>query len=177
MIINEESKTTTPALQTESPEQQGSAGPSTSFNTNVSMPAGSRTCTIASLLTINTIPGGPRRKSELKIQIEGVPEGRTHVEVLCFDLVYFTKPAQFVILSAGVFFFYLLYGYYQVPGLVSNANSQITGDICQELIFSLPGFTGYGWYLTLIQFGYYSVFGKVRRDRTSVPVIHCDPPR
>ena len=82
---------------------------------------------------------------------------------MCFDLVYFTKPAQFVILSAGVFFFYLLYGYYQVPGLVSNANSQITGDICQELIFSLPGFTGYGWYLTLIQFGYYSVFGKVRR--------------
>ena len=89
--------------------------------------------------------GGPRRKSELKIEIEGVPEGRTHVEVLCFDLVYFTKPAQFVILSAGVFFFYLLYGYYQ------------------ELIFSLPGFTGYGWYLTLIQFGYYSIFGKVRR--------------
>ena len=64
---------------------------------------------------------------------------------MCFDLVYFTKPAQFVILSAGVFFFYLLYGYYQ------------------ELIFSLPGFTGYGWYLTLIQFGYYSIFGKVRR--------------
>ena len=90
--------------------------------------------------------GGPRRKSELKIEIEGVPEGRTHVEVLCFDLVYFTKPAQFVILSAGVFFFYLLYGYYQ------------------ELIFSLPGFTGYGWYLTLIQFGYYSIFGKVRRE-------------
>ena len=87
--------------------------------------------------------GGPRRRSELKIQIEGVPEGRSHVDVLCFDLVYFTRPAQFVILSFGVFFFYLLYGYYQ------------------ELIFSLPGFSGYGWYLTLIQFGYYSVFGKV----------------
>ena len=68
---------------------------------------------------------------------------RSHVDVLCFDLVYFTKPAQFIILSAGVFFFYLLYGYYQ------------------ELIFSLPGFSGYGWYLTLIQFGYYSIFGKV----------------
>ena len=65
------------------------------------------------------------------------------MDVLCFDLVYFTRPAQFVILSFGVFFFYLLYGYYQ------------------ELIFSLPGFSGYGWYLTLIQFGYYSVFGKV----------------
>ena len=65
----------------------------------------------------NLTLGGPRRKSELKIQIEGVPEGRTHVEVLCFDLVYFTKPAQFVILSVGVFFFYLLYGYYQVQSL------------------------------------------------------------
>jgi len=100
--------------------------------------------------------GGPRRKSELKIEIEGVPEGRTHVEVLCFDLVYFTKPAQFVILSAGVFFFYLLYGYYQ------------------ELIFSLPGFTGYGWYLTLIQFGYYSIFGKIemliRQEERKVPL-------
>jgi hypothetical protein len=28
--------------------------------------------------------------------------------------VYFTRPAQFIILSAGVFFFYLLYGYFQV---------------------------------------------------------------
>ena len=86
----------------------------------------------------------------MKIEIEGVPEGKTHVEVLCFDLVYFTKPAQFIILSAGVFFFYLLYGYYQ------------------ELIFSLPGFTGYGWYLTLIQFGYYSIFGKVRTDSNTL---------
>jgi len=100
--------------------------------------------------------GGPRRKSELKIQIEGVPAGRSHVDVLCFDLVYFTRPAQFVILSAGVFFFYLLYGYYQ------------------ELIFSLPGFAGYGWYLTLIQFGYYSVFGKIemyfRQEERKVPL-------
>ena len=47
--------------------------------------------------------------------------------------------------------------------LVSTTNSQSIRDNCQELIFSLPGFTGYGWYLTLIQFGYYSIFGKVRR--------------
>jgi len=65
--------------------------------------------------------GGPKRKSEIKIEIEGIPEGRSHVDVLCFDLIYFTKSAQFLILSLGVFFFYLLYGYYQ------------------ELIFSLPG--------------------------------------
>jgi len=99
---------------------------------------------------------GPRRKSELKIDIEGLPEGKSHVNVLCFDLVYFSRPAQFIILSTGVFFFYLLYGYYQ------------------ELIFSLPGFTGYGWYLTLIQFGYYTVFGKiemlVRQEERKVPL-------
>jgi len=93
--------------------------------------------------TTRMAPGAARRASELKISMPGLPEGNSGVEVLCFDLVYFTKPAQFLILSAGVFFFYLLYGYYQ------------------ELIFSLPGFTGYGWYLTLIQFGYYSVFGKI----------------
>ena len=119
IIINEECKTESPALQTQSPEQKGSAGPSpsTSFNTNVSMPAGSNPEEARRILIINITLGGPRRKSELKIQIEGVPEGRTHVEVLCFDLVYFTKPAQFVILSVGVFFFYLLYGYYQVESL------------------------------------------------------------
>ena len=43
-------------------------------------------------------------------------------------------------------------------------NIPVPSQLCcpvQELIFSLPGFTGYGWYLTLIQFGYYSVFGKI----------------
>ena len=119
MIVNEESKTESTDLQKEKSEQQGSEGPSASLNTDTSMPAGRNPEKTHRLLTAQrtlTI-GGPRRKSELKIQIEGVPEGRTHVEVLCFDLVYFTKPAQFVILSVGVFFFYLLYGYYQVPSL------------------------------------------------------------
>ena len=106
-------------LQKEKSEQKGSEGPSASLNTDTSMPAGRNPEKTHRLLTAQRtlITGGPRRKSELKIQIEGVPEGRTHVEVLCFDLVYFTKPAQFVILSVGVFFFYLLYGYYQVPSL------------------------------------------------------------
>jgi len=96
-----------------------------------------------------------RRKSELKIDIS-LPEGRTYVNVMCFDLVYFTRPAQFLILSSAIFFFYLLYGY------------------LQELIFSLPGFSSYGWYLTLIQFGYYTIFGKIemtmRKESRSVPL-------
>jgi len=99
---------------------------------------------------------GPRRRSEMRVEIQGLPEGKSNVNVLCFDLVYFSRPAQFIILSGGVFFFYLLYGYYQ------------------ELIFSLPGFTGYGWYLTLIQFFYYTVFGKVemwlRGEERKVPL-------
>jgi len=74
---------------------------------------------------------------------------------MCFDLVYFSRPAQFIILSAGIFFFFLLYGY------------------MMELIFSQPGFS-YGWYLTLIQFFYYSIFGKVemllREQTRKVPL-------
>ena len=69
---------------------------------------------------------GPQRKSELKIDIEGLPKGKSNVDVLCLDLVYFTRSAQFVILSVGIFPFYLLCRYHQ------------------ELIFSLPGFSGYG---------------------------------
>jgi adenosine 3'-phospho 5'-phosphosulfate transporter B3 len=97
-----------------------------------------------------------RRKSELKLDIESITEGRSEVNVMCFDLVYFTRPAQFVILATGVFFFYFLYGYFQ------------------EIVFSLPGFSSYGWYLTLIQFAYYSVFGKIemvlRRGKRKVPL-------
>jgi len=97
-----------------------------------------------------------RRKSELKLDIETMTEGRSEVNVMCFDLVYFTRPAQFVILATGVFFFYFLYGYFQ------------------EIVFSLPGFSSYGWYLTLIQFAYYSVFGKIemvlRRGKRKVPL-------
>ena len=74
-------------------------------------------------------PSGPRRKSELKIDIEGLPEGKSHVDVLCFDLVYFTRPAQFIILSAGVFFFYLLYGYYQVRSNTGKIGHDI-GSFC-----------------------------------------------
>ena len=99
---------------------------------------------------------GPRRKSELKIDIEGLPKGKSNVDVLCFNLVYFTRSAQFVILSVGIFPFYLLCGYHQ------------------ELIFSLPGFSGYGWYLTLIQFGYHILFGKIkmllRQDVRKIPL-------
>ena len=141
---------TDPLLQKPNPQTKSDFGTPSSINPSGPkhdiMPSGMSYLNIyicVDTSVSNAEGGGPKRRSELKIQIEGVPAGRSHVDVLCFDLVYFTRPAQFVILSTGIFFFYLLYGYYQ------------------ELIFSLPGFSGYGWYLTLIQFGYYSVFGKV----------------
>lgn len=67
------------------------------------------------------------------------------VQVLCFDLSKQTKTVQFLLCSAAVFVFFLLYGY------------------MQELIFTVPGFQPYGWYLTLVQFGLYSVYGLTEK--------------
>lgn len=63
------------------------------------------------------------------------------ISILGFDLSKFSAQTQFIICCIGVFFLYILYGYFQ------------------ELIFSLDGFKPYGWFLTLIQFGYYTIFG------------------
>ncbi|XP_040840064.1 adenosine 3'-phospho 5'-phosphosulfate transporter 2 isoform X1 [Ochotona curzoniae] len=63
--------------------------------------------------------------------------------VLGINLSKFNKLTQFCICVAGVFVFYLIYGY------------------LQELIFSMEGFRSYGWYLTLVQFAFYSLFGFI----------------
>uniref|UniRef100_H0YVX3 Adenosine 3'-phospho 5'-phosphosulfate transporter 2 n=1 Tax=Taeniopygia guttata TaxID=59729 RepID=H0YVX3_TAEGU len=65
------------------------------------------------------------------------------IVVLGMNLSKFSKPAQFFICVSGVFMFYLIYGY------------------LQELIFSVEGFKPFGWYLTLVQFGFYSIFGLI----------------
>ncbi|XP_010595873.1 adenosine 3'-phospho 5'-phosphosulfate transporter 2 isoform X2 [Loxodonta africana] len=65
------------------------------------------------------------------------------IVVLGINLSRFNKLTQFFICVAGVFVFYLIYGY------------------LQELIFSVEGFKSYGWYLTLVQFGFYSTFGLI----------------
>ncbi|XP_070195656.1 adenosine 3'-phospho 5'-phosphosulfate transporter 2-like isoform X2 [Littorina saxatilis] len=62
------------------------------------------------------------------------------VHMLCFDLHHLSRTWQFVILTIATFAFYLVYGY------------------MQELIFRLEGFKPFGWYLTLLQFAFYSVF-------------------
>uniref|UniRef100_A0A8C2FQJ3 Adenosine 3'-phospho 5'-phosphosulfate transporter 2 n=1 Tax=Cyprinus carpio TaxID=7962 RepID=A0A8C2FQJ3_CYPCA len=70
------------------------------------------------------------------------------LRVLGINLNRFNTPTQFFICVAGVFLFYLIYGY------------------LQELIFSVEGFKPFGWYLTLVQFGFYSLFGLVELQLT-----------
>lgn len=65
--------------------------------------------------------------------------------LLWYDISRFSKTTQFVLCCIGVFVFYLMYGY------------------MLELIFTLDGLKPYGWYLTLIQFGYYAIFGWIEK--------------
>nr|CAI5862334.1 unnamed protein product [Callosobruchus analis] len=63
--------------------------------------------------------------------------------ILCIDITNFNKTLQFLLCTVAVFLFFLLYGY------------------VQELIFTIDGFHPYGWFLTLVQFGFYGIFGYV----------------
>lgn len=72
--------------------------------------------------------------------------------VFCFTFRHLSAEAEFLICCGLVFLFYLLYGYFA------------------ELIFTFEGISG--WYITLVQFLYYTIFGlaeNVRRQRT-VPI-------
>uniref|UniRef100_A0A914YT37 Adenosine 3'-phospho 5'-phosphosulfate transporter 2 n=1 Tax=Panagrolaimus superbus TaxID=310955 RepID=A0A914YT37_9BILA len=62
------------------------------------------------------------------------------VYLLNFDITNLPSTLQFLALCGAVFFFYVGYGYFQ------------------ELIFQLDGMRPFGWYLTFIQFGFYSIF-------------------
>ncbi|XP_045463924.1 adenosine 3'-phospho 5'-phosphosulfate transporter 2 isoform X1 [Harmonia axyridis] len=64
-------------------------------------------------------------------------------KILCFDISNSSKTVQFILCSLTVFLFFLLYGY------------------MQELIFTINGFQPYGWFLTLVQFGFYTIFGYI----------------
>ncbi|XP_067107909.1 adenosine 3'-phospho 5'-phosphosulfate transporter 2 isoform X2 [Osmerus mordax] len=70
------------------------------------------------------------------------------LRVLGLNLSGLNTPTQFLVCVAGVFLFYLIYGY------------------LQELIFSVEGFKPFGWYLTLVQFGFYSIFSLVELQLT-----------
>jgi len=78
------------------------------------------------------------------------------LHILGFDFSTLSQTHQFLVVCTGVFFFFLLYGYFQ------------------ELIFSLEGFKPFGWYITLVQFAFYTCFGVIETSRTafkrSVPI-------
>jgi len=65
------------------------------------------------------------------------------VLILGCDISIYSKKIQFIICVGGIFVFYLLYGYYQ------------------ELIFRTEGFKPFGWYLTFVQFIYYTIFSSL----------------
>lgn len=75
----------------------------------------------------------------------GSSNPENQVKILCFDLTSYSKTTQFILCCVGVFILFLIYGY------------------LQELIFTLEGFKPYGWYLTLVQFLYYTIFGYIER--------------
>ncbi|KAH9492093.1 hypothetical protein Btru_029466 [Bulinus truncatus] len=88
------------------------------------------------------------------IRMPEIVEGRSTKEPLylwCYDLTHLSRTWQFIILTTLTFVFYLIYGY------------------MQELIFKLEGFEPFGWYLTLVQFAYYILFGvvelQIKHDR------------
>ncbi|XP_077990937.1 adenosine 3'-phospho 5'-phosphosulfate transporter 2-like [Glandiceps talaboti] len=74
---------------------------------------------------------GMQKQKELEITVLGV------------QLHHWPRMLRFLFCVVGVFFFYIIYGY------------------MQELIFKLEGMKPYGWYLTLVQFAFYSLFGML----------------
>ncbi|KAK0168670.1 hypothetical protein PV327_002447 [Microctonus hyperodae] len=76
-----------------------------------------------------------------KIHADNSAKDNVSIKLLCFNLSNCNDRVRFIWCSIGIFFFYIVYGY------------------LQELIFTLDGFRPHGWYLTLIQFGYYTLFG------------------
>ena len=80
------------------------------------------------------------------ININSDPVIEKHkVKILFFDITNCSQNVQFLLCSAAVFVFFLLYGY------------------MQELLFTLEGFHPFGWHLTLVQFGYYIIFGLIEK--------------
>jgi len=67
------------------------------------------------------------------------------VEIVYIDFTNHSRTTQLIVCSTFVFIFYILYGY------------------LQELLFQLPGFKPFGLYLTLVQFGIYSILATVER--------------
>lgn len=86
----------------------------------------------------------------VKINIE-TNEEKHKITLLYVDISNLNQTVQFLLCSGAVFVFYILYGY------------------TQELIFTQDGFQPYGWFLTLVQFGFCTIFGFFEKAVTHVP--------
>jgi solute carrier family 35 (adenosine 3'-phospho 5'-phosphosulfate transporter), member B3 len=81
---------------------------------------------------------------------------RSNLKILCFAIENLSPKSEFLICCGLVFVYYLLYGY------------------IAELIFTLDGVSG--WFITLIQFFFYAIFGIIENGgkTRSVPMkIYC----
>ncbi|XP_026805206.1 adenosine 3'-phospho 5'-phosphosulfate transporter 2 [Rhopalosiphum maidis] len=78
-------------------------------------------------------------------------------KLLWVDISHFSELWQFLICSLVVFIFFIPYGY------------------LQEAIFAIKGFKPFGWYLTLVQFFNYSIFGLIEsqfnRTQRRIPLV------
>jgi adenosine 3'-phospho 5'-phosphosulfate transporter B3 len=81
-------------------------------------------------------------RGNVRLGLDPEPE-KPRVTILCLDVTHRSQTVQFGICCSAVFAFFILYGY------------------MQELIFTIEGFQPFGWYLTLVQFGFYTLFGLV----------------
>ncbi|XP_060658378.1 adenosine 3'-phospho 5'-phosphosulfate transporter 2 [Drosophila nasuta] len=99
----------------------------------------------SSVISINNDAQSATPISAARKSSASKPPPTQEMRILCFDLSYYNRTSQFLLSCAGVFILYILYGY------------------LQELIFTVEGFKPYGWFLTLVQFGYYIGFGLVER--------------
>ena len=99
-----------------------------------------------------------------------------------------SEKLHFLVCCAGVFFFYLIYGFSQVTffKIIPKMNSTFQTSflsiakhqlLFKELLFSVKGVKPYGWYITMVQFLLYSVFGftefKVVKKSKRVFVVDC----
>lgn len=66
---------------------------------------------------------------------------KSNLKIFCFAIENLSAKSEFLICCALVFLFYLIYGY------------------IAELIFTLEGVSG--WFITLIQFFFYALFGII----------------
>ena len=103
--------------------------------------------------------GDVSSKKEKKVANDSVP-------CLFLDLKDWSRSWQFVILSASVFFFYLVRFFFQIWQKKIGSNNFFTLFILQlygvtmEKIFRIPSLKTEGLYLTLVQFIFYTVFAK-----------------